>query len=259
MAPKALTHLRGWGTGRIHRRNQGSGAVPTPGGHVTQPRSPGSNLGDLTNQARQLLRPYLHIRHFKKGSLLWREGETSGLLVAIKTGRVKIYGLLPTGRAVTLFLFGPGDLFGFLPLLDGSPYPAHAQAIEDVEAEVLPRSALLQALRADPDLAVALIALLGRRLREAMELIQSISTPGAPSRVAAALLALLLEGPASAPVVKLPVTAQELAGAIGIAPETFSRAVKRLEADRILAREGQGRYRVLDLEALKQAAAPPIE
>jgi len=233
--------------------------MPIVDGPVTQPGSPNSNLDDVTTQARQLLRPHLHIRHFKKGSLLWREGETSGLLVAIKSGRVKIYGLLPTGRAITLFLFGPGDLFGFLPFLDGAPYPAHAQAIEDVEAEVMPRSALLQALRTDPDLAVALIALLGRRLRSAMELVQSISTPGAPSRVAAALLALLLEEPESAPLIKLPVTAQELAGAIGIAPETFSRALKRLETDRILAREGQGRYRVLDLEALKRAAAPPID
>jgi CRP-like cAMP-binding protein len=216
-------------------------------------------MDDVTGQARELLRPYLHIRHFAKGNLLWGEGETSGLLIMIKTGRVKIYRLLPSGRAVTLFLFGPGDLFGFLPFLDGSPYPAHAQAIEDVEAEVMPRSALLQALRADPDLAVALIALLGRRLRAAMDLIQNISTPGAPSRVAAALLALHLEEPASAPLVKLPVTAQEFAGAIGIAPETFSRAVKHLVSNRILAREGQGRFRVLDLEALKRAAAPPVE
>jgi len=97
------------------------------------------------DQVRQLLRPYLHARSFRRGSLIWREGETSGLLVAIKTGRVKIYRLLPTGRAVTLFLFGPGDLFSFLPFLDGAPYPGHAQAIEDVEAEVLPRAALLQA------------------------------------------------------------------------------------------------------------------
>lgn len=218
---------------------------------------PGSNLDDLANQARQLLRPHLHTRQFKKGSLLWREGETSGLLVAIKSGRVKVYRLLPTGRAVTLFLFGPGDLFGFLPFLDGAPYPAHAQAIEDVEADVMPRAALLQALRADPKLAVALIGLLGRRLRDAMDLIQGLSTPGAPSRVAAALLALIPDETVNGPVVlRLPVTAQEFAGAIGVAPETFSRALKRLEDDRVLVREGAGRYRVLDLQGLKQAAAP---
>jgi CRP-like cAMP-binding protein len=227
---------------------------------MTTPRPRDSNLDELTAQARRLLQPFLHTRQFKKGSLLWREGETSGLLVALKTGRVKVYRLLPTGRAVTLFLFGPGDMFGFLPFLDGSPYPAHAQAIEAVEAEVLPRSALLQALRADPELAVALIGLLGRRLREAMDLIQGLATPGAPGRVAAALLALLPEDEIDGPVVvKLPVTAQEFAGAIGIVPETLSRALKHLEDRGILAREGAGRYRVLDRLALQQTAAPPTD
>ena len=74
------------------------------------------------------------------------------------------------------------------------------------------------------------------------------------------LLALLPEEHEQGPVVlRLPVTAQEFAAAIGIAPETFSRALKRLEDDRILAREGVGRYRVLDPDGLKQAASPPID
>jgi len=227
---------------------------------MTRPQLPGADLGDLADQVRQILGRHLHVRHFPKGTLIWREGETSGLLVAIKTGRVKIYRLLPTGKAVTVFLFGPGDVFGFLPFLDGGAYPAYAQAIEDVEADVLPRSTLLQVLRSDPDLAVMLIALLGRRLRAAMDLIQTLSTPGVRSRVASALLALLADNePDASPVVSLPVTAQEFAAAIGIAPETFSRALRHLEDDGILAREGPGRFRVLDAEALEQAAAPPID
>jgi len=226
----------------------------------TPAQSSGTDLADVVDQVRQLLRSHLHPRRFRKGTLIWREGETSGILIAIRTGRVKIYRLLSTGKSVTLFLFGPGDVFGFLPFLDGGAYPAYAQAIEDVEADVLPRSALLQALHADPSLAIALIALLGRRLREAMDLIQSLSTPGVQSRVAAALLALLAEGPASSPlVVMLPVTAQEFAGAVGIAPETLSRALRHLEDDGILAREGPGHYRVLQLESLEQVATPPMD
>ena len=227
---------------------------------MTQPRLPDPALGDLAGQVRKLLGPRLHARRFKKGTLLWREGETSGMLVAITTGRVKIYRLLPTGKAVTVFLFGPGDVFGFLPFLDGGAYPAYAQAIEDVEADVLPRSALLESLHADPDLAIALIALLGRRLRAELDLIQGLSTPGVQSRVAAALLALLAEEQPMTPlVIRLPVTAQEFAGAIGIAPETLSRALAHLEGTGIVAREAAGRYRVLNLPGLKEAAAPPID
>lgn len=154
---------------------------------ATQP----ADSGNVAEQARELLAPHLRRRHFAAGSLLWREGETSGLLVALETGRVKIYRLLPTGRAVTVFIFGPGDVFGFLPFLDGEPYPAYAQALEDVQAQVMSRDELLAAVRADPVVAVTLIGLVGRRLREAMRRIESLSSPGVLPRVASALVALL--------------------------------------------------------------------
>ena len=74
---------------------------------------------ELAREAIELLRDHFHVRHFKKENLLWREGDTSGMLVSLKKGRVKIYRILPSGRVVTLFLFGPGNVFGFLPFLDG--------------------------------------------------------------------------------------------------------------------------------------------
>ena len=216
--------------------------------------------GDLGRQVREVLRSHLQLRRFAKGSLLWREGETTGMLVAVRTGRVKIYRLLPTGRSVTLFLFAPGDVFGFLPFIDGGPYPAYAQAIEEVEAEVMARSTLLQALRAEPDLAAPLLSLLGKRLRDAFDLVESLSTPGARARVASALLALVPESapePSGQVVVKLPVAAHEFAGALGLAPETLSRALTGLAEERLLERAGAGRYRLLDLPALESAAQAP--
>jgi len=218
-------------------------------------------LGASAQEALEILRAYLHVRHFKKGNFLWREGDTTGLLVVVKTGRVKVYRALPEGREVTLFIFGPGDVFGFLPFLDGQAYPAHARALEDVEAEVMPRSTLLQVFRSEPELAVTLIGLLGNRLRACFDLIRSISMPGARARVAQALLALgPLDEPTTArPVIRLPVSAREFAGAIGIVPETFSRAMTSLVQKGILERVGSGRYQVLDLEALKRASDPRLE
>jgi CRP-like cAMP-binding protein len=223
------------------------------------PASLDAAAGDLGRQVVDLLRPHLQVRRFTKGNLLWREGETTGMLVAVTAGRVKIYRLLPTGRSVTIFLFGPGDVFGFMPFIDGGPYPAFAQAMEAVEAEVMARSTLLQALRAEPDLAPRLLSLLGKRLRDAFDLIASLSTPGARARVAAALLALVPEGTPTteAVVVRLPVTAHDFADALGLAPETLSRALTALADERVLERAGAGRYRLLDLAALDAAAQVP--
>ncbi len=227
--------------------------------NITPDPSRDPHLQELAREAMSLLRDHFHPRRFRRGNLLWREGDTSGLLVALKTGRVKVYRLLPTGRAVTLFLFGPGDVFGFLPFLDGEGYPAYAQAMEDVEADVMPRSALLQALRAEPEVAVTLVALLGRRLRAAFDLVQNLSTPGARARVAGALVSLLPEVPTErgAEEIQLPVVGHEFAAALGLVPETFSRALTSLVQDGILTRADGGRYRVLDRAALERAADTP--
>jgi CRP-like cAMP-binding protein len=208
-------------------------------------------------QARELLRPYLRKRRFPVGSLLFSEGEASGLLVAVDAGRVKIYRLLPAGRAVTVFIFGPGDVFGFLPFLDGEPYPAYAQALDDVEAQVMSRADLLAAVRSDPHVALTLIGLVGRRLREALRRIESVQSGGVLPRVASALAALL-PGPhdlsGAGGVISLPVSGAEFAAAIGITPETLSRCLTRLVAARVLHRLGPGRFQVLDPDALLRNA-----
>lgn len=218
-------------------------------------------LRESAREALELLRDHLHVRHFRKGNFLWREGDTTGMLVVLRTGRVKVYRVLPQGREVTLFIFGPGELFGFLPFLDGKAYPAHARALEDVEAEVMARATLLQVFRSEPELGVTLISLLGNRLRACFDLIRSLSLPGARARVAQALLAIGPHDDAAVerPVIRLPVSAQEFAGAIGIVPETFSRAMTSLVQKGILERVGSGRYRVLDLEELQRATEPGPE
>jgi len=230
----------------------------TPRGHGegAAANEPDASIATLARQVRTLLEPWFKERRFSAGTQLWHEGEAMGLLVAIRSGRVKAFRLLPTGRTVTLFIFGPDDVFGFLPFLDGGTYPAAAQAIDEVTAEVMPRSALLEAIRSRPDVGLTLFSLLGRRLRESFDRIESVSTPGAVPRVASALHALMPQAPRPPPpiVVDLPVRAAEFAAAIGITPETLSRAVSKLVADGVMHRLGPRRLQVLDPGALERAA-----
>jgi CRP-like cAMP-binding protein len=90
-----------------------------------------------------------------------------------------------------------------------------------------------------------------------MRHIESLSSPGVLPRVASALTALLpdgREGGGGAGIIRLPVAGGELAAAIGVTPETLSRSITKLVRARILHRLGRGRFQVLDLETLRQAA-----
>lgn len=210
---------------------------------------------------RQALSRHLTPRSFRRGQLLWSEGDTDGLLVFLKSGRVKIYRLLPNGKAITLYIFGKGSVFGFMPFFDGAPYPAYAQALDDCEAEVISRSGLRQAVQKDPDLAIVLIKHLAQRLRDAFKTIERLQSRGTDSKVAAALGALVEESSnlAGRPVfVTLPFSSHEYAQSLGLTPESFSRSITHLVEKRILKRLQRNRFQVLDLEALNDTGESAV-
>ncbi len=225
---------------------------------LTRPPALSEERERLAREIRALLAPYAHHRTFEAGSLLWREGDDSGMLVALESGRVKVFRILPTGSAVTIYLFGPGDVFGFMPFLDGQPYPASAQALDEATALVVSRTDLRAAFERDPQVALAIVKLLATRLREAFDRIERSSVPEVLPRVAAALASLLPESPDAGPfVVELPVPAREFAAAIGVAPESLSRALTKLVGAGVLHRLGHRKLQVLDTGALRQAAGAP--
>jgi CRP-like cAMP-binding protein len=207
----------------------------------------------LARELRTLLVPYAHHRTFEAGSVLWREGDDSGMLVALDSGRVKVFRTLPDGCAVTLYLFGPGDVFGFMPLLDGQPYPASAEALEATTAVVVSQTDLQAAFERDPHVALAVVKVLATRVREAFERIEQSSIPEVLPRVAAALAALLPEAreATALTVIELPVRAREFARAIGVTPESLSRAITKLVNAGVLHRLGPRKFQVLDSRALR--------
>lgn len=213
-------------------------------------------IEQLTPEAQKLLVPHLTPRTFRKGHLLWNEGDVDGMLVYLKSGRVKIYRLLPTGRAVTLFIFEAGTLFGFMPFLDDRPYPAYAQALENCDAAIMRRSELRQVLQKDPEVALALINQLARRLRECFDTIERLSSRGTNPKVASAIYGLVAEDAQAdgLTVVSLPVVSHEFAQSLGLTPESFSRGITALVEQGILKRLKTNKFQVLDLQQLRKSA-----
>ena len=210
-----------------------------------------------SSEVLSILEPYLALRSYRPGQVLWTEGEVSGRLVVLEQGRVKILRTQPDGRSVLLFVFGPGEVFGFLPFIDGGPYPATAIAIDEVRGRVMSRSALRAAIAQDSQVAMVLLQSLGRRLRQAFDRVDDQARHDATARVAAALLLLLPstgdEGALA--VIEVPSPAYAFAEDMGLTAETFSRALTRLVDVSVLHRLGTGKLQVLDFERLRRAAA----
>jgi CRP/FNR family transcriptional regulator len=153
------------------------------------------------------------------------QGEpTSGLWI-VEAGRVKIFRLSPDGREHILLLVGPGESFNDIPALDGGPNPANAVALSEVTAWTLPPQVLLAEVRADPDLALAVIRILSQRMRGLVQQIEDLALCSVTARLARFLLKQMTDASLSGPGV----TRTTIAAHLATTPETVSRALRTLE------------------------------
>lgn len=213
---------------------------------------------DLTGEMEQVLKPFFTPMHFRAHQFLWHEGDPGSKMISIAKGKVRIYRSLPDGKQASIFLFGPGETFGFLPLIDRSPYPASAEVIEDLEALVMTREKLYEVMRQYPDVAVFLLTQLAKRLRGAFDQIEMLSTRGILPRVAAALISLTgLSGKEDqTEIITLPVSSREYANLLGLTPESFSRGITKLSEMGIIHRIKGNIFQVLDRDRLAGESRP---
>ena len=111
-------------------------------------------------------------RKYKKGETIVKEGEQAVAFFIIIKGRVEVLGGAGTKRETKLNELPAGSCFGEMALLDGMPRTATVKALDDTECLVLSRWDFVAELRTNPHIAVAMLPILSRRLREADDRLQ---------------------------------------------------------------------------------------
>ena len=192
-------------------------------------------------------------QRFKRGQTLFSEGAKATGFYVIMEGRIKIFKLSLDGKEQILHLFGNGEFFGEVPVFAGGNYPAHAEALDPGRALFFPREAFVELVRREPSLALNMLGVLCRRLRNFTHLIEDLSLKEVPGRLAAYFLHLSDKAGGS-DAVELDTTKAQLAALLGTIPETLSRILTRLSRQEIIAVEG-GKIEIRDREALKNLAA----
>jgi CRP/FNR family cyclic AMP-dependent transcriptional regulator len=105
---------------------------------------------------------------YKRGSLMFIEGETSTEMYIIKSGKVRI--LKQEGEStVELAVLGAGSVLGELALLDHQPRTATAQVVEELTAAVIDESLFQKTLAAIPPWMKDIIMEVVKRLRSTMK------------------------------------------------------------------------------------------
>ena len=193
-------------------------------------------------------------RQFVAGEVVFREGDESSTCYVVRNGRARAVREHPDGRSITLANFGPGDIFGELAMFDDERRSATIETLEDTEAIAILGGDMRRLLSEHAEIAVKLLASLGRRLRETNERLARQSFQTVQSRVASVLMQLVAgaqsEGAERGDVL-ITSTQASLAQLAGSSRESASRFLAVLERAGIIT-QGRGKLVVHDPGALER-------
>lgn len=181
-------------------------------------------------------------RKYGRKETVFREGDPADGFFVVQTGKVKVFKLSEEGKEQVLHVLEQGQSFAEAAIFEGGAYPAHAETLADSELLLLPKVAFIHLLERNPRLAVRMLASLSRWLRRMTDLVENLSLRDVESRLVFYLSEELKSRgiPARDGVVlDLPVSKNVLASRLGTVPETFSRTLKKLQGEGLIAVRGK--------------------
>jgi CRP/FNR family cyclic AMP-dependent transcriptional regulator len=193
-------------------------------------------------------------RRFKRGDIIFHEGDPGDTLHLLAKGRVTVRVTTPLGDSATLSVLGPGSIFGELALLSGADRrAATVTCLEPVETMALHRDAFKELRARQPQVDQVLVQILATQLPVlSARLLEALFVP-AEKRVLRRLLNLAhLYGPPDTPVT-IPITQEDLAGLAGTTRATVNKVVRTAEDAGSLSL-GRGRIELRDLGQLERRA-----
>jgi CRP/FNR family cyclic AMP-dependent transcriptional regulator len=167
-------------------------------------------------------------RSAPRGSAIMLAGDPTDSLYIVISGRLKVMMGEADGKEVILSIIGPGEFFGEMGLIDDNPRSASVIAIEPCELLSVTKRAFKKCLVENVALAMAVMRVLVRRLREADRKIGSLAMLDVYGRVARLLLDMS-ENVNGQMVVTKRLTKQDIARMVGASREMVTRVMKDLE------------------------------
>jgi CRP/FNR family transcriptional regulator, cyclic AMP receptor protein len=199
-------------------------------------------FSELPQERIQELAQMVRRRTYHRGETIFHKGDPGNGLYLIINGQVKVLLPAETGEEAVLAVLESGEFFGELALFDGLPRSATVVAVTNAEMLILHRDDFLGFVARNAEVAVALFAVLSRRLRDTDELIEDAIFLDVPGRLAKRLLDLADRHGRKTDVgveIDLKLTQQDLAAMVGATRESVNKHLGWMRDHRLIQLDRQ--------------------
>ena len=128
-------------------------------------------------------------KKFPKHAIVHAPGDRGKVINYVLSGRVKIYNLSACGKEIIYRFCTPNSFFGIAEIF-GDDREVFAETVEDTEVMCIDKERFTDLIRRHPDIALAVMKILGSRIRQAHRAIKDFVFCDVRSRLAQLLIKL---------------------------------------------------------------------
>lgn len=213
---------------------------------------------DLDGPTLQEVARLAVVREVPADTVLFEQGDPGRDMLVVLRGCLQVTARTEAGVDLTLGLLGRDEVLGEMALIDGAPRSATVRAMEDAAVVTLDRDTFTRLVHSRPNLAMALLRCVVRRLRQTSENAADIAYMDVYLRLAKKLLFLAAqhgERDKDGLRIAIPLSIGVLATTIAAEAEGVERIVSHLESEGILSHT-QDFVVIHDLERLHDPMFP---
>ncbi|MBB6130695.1 response regulator [Mucilaginibacter lappiensis] len=186
-------------------------------------------------------------RQFKKGQVIYYEGDKGTGLYLLISGKAKSIKLAADGRELMTGIYAADDYMGINSMLLNEPHSDTATALEDSSVCQIPKESLEQLMNQYPDVAREFIKLLAKDIKEKEEHLLQMAYNSVRKKMADAMVRLQSQQSDARGSFKI--TREDLAAMTGMATETVSRTLSDFKDEGLIEKKGSA-ITVVNLESL---------
>lgn len=204
---------------------------------------PPEELNELNNM--------LPLAEVPAGQLIYDPQRAPEALFIVKTGRVRVFQISASGKSFTLAIYGPGDVFGNMPIVGQNMGDSYGEALEKCAVCTLTVGQVREFFLSDPRISSQVAIILSQRVSDLEQRLSDLALRPLHQRVASLLLSTATSSLLPwrhEKTVKL--THEQLAQLAGATREAVSKAVADLAA-RGLIRQQRGSIVILNEACLE--------
>jgi CRP-like cAMP-binding protein len=178
--------------------------------------------------------------HFKKGELLFKEGETMTGMYFINKGLVKVHKHWNNDKELILRIAKDGDIVGHRGLGSDTIYPVSGTALEPTDVCYVDLDFFNSTLKVNPGYLYQLMMFFASELKESEKRMRNLAHMSVKGRVANALLFLRQKfGTSPEGSINILLSRQDLASYTGTTYETLFRIMNELSEENVIKMDGK--------------------